>query len=187
LGNGALAAAALPAGAKAPATRAIANSPRFICSHPLFRSTRRAPFSFPPSATARKGPPRWRLVSVGPDPALSPPAVPQAAHTSAITAIRRVPARTPTTTSTGYGPLWPDWDESTRAAVDAVLTARAEQDGYPVIAVQVREGEALHVVVELELASAIGDLRRSRRVPLTRQSGRWLALAALAETGHPAD
>jgi integrase len=32
-----------------------------------------------------------------------------------------------TTTLNCYGHLWPDRDESTRAAVDAVLAARAEQ------------------------------------------------------------
>jgi integrase len=33
------------------------------------------------------------------------------------------------TTLDAYGRIWPDRDESTRAAVDAVITARTEQDG----------------------------------------------------------
>lgn len=47
------------------------------------------------------------------------------------------------TTLDTYGHLWPDRDESTRATVEAVLTARADSCGLLTMADQERRGQRL--------------------------------------------
>jgi hypothetical protein len=57
-----------------------------------------------------------------------------------------------------YGHIWPDRDESTRAAVDAVITARPEQRRNRIEANRrrrrLRPVERSDVVIELELVRA---------------------------------